>query len=275
MRGHEVVGLVSPDGCWQARGEIDGRAPALRFVPRTVRDDAPAGELPGGDEDSEPNSGPPLEADGGSEGSAVRALRSRPEDDRSKPRELFFEDPCAPEDAAPTPLAGSVFELARRLDVDSIAVSLEDRRGVQPTDDLLRCRLEGMIVEEGEALFERVSGKIAVEAMRPSYLIFNKGFVQSPAAEFGKRALDIISGVVGLILAAPLMIATAIVVRLDSAGPVLFRQERCGRNGSPFTLLKFRSMRADAEKASGPVWATANDPRITRVGRFSAQDTTR
>jgi exopolysaccharide biosynthesis polyprenyl glycosylphosphotransferase len=125
-----------------------------------------------------------------------------------------------------------------------------------------------VIVEEGEALFERVTGKIAVEAMRPSYLIFNKGFVLGAAAELAKRALDIALGIVGLVLATPLMLATAIIVRLDSPGPVLFRQERCGRHGRSFTLLKFRSMRADAEKASGPVWATEGDPRITRCGRF-------
>jgi len=162
----------------------------------------------------------------------------------------------------------SLLELAQRLRADDIVVALEDRRGTMPTQELLDCRLAGLIVEEGEALYERMTGKIAVEAMRPSYLIFNAGFVKHPFSEAAKRTLDLVLATTILILALPAMALTAIAVRLDSPGMILFRQERTGRYGQPFTLMKFRSMRADAEKATGPVWAQANDPRITPVGRF-------
>jgi exopolysaccharide biosynthesis polyprenyl glycosylphosphotransferase len=158
--------------------------------------------------------------------------------------------------------------LAERLEIDEIVVALEDRRGVLPTQELLACRMNGVAVDEAETVYERVTGKIAVEAMRPSYLIFNRGFRQHPLSEVAKRALDTVLALLVFVCTWPLMIATAIAIRLDSRGPVLYRQERVGRHGEPFTLMKFRSMRVDAEVATGPVWATADDPRITRVGRF-------
>ena len=161
-----------------------------------------------------------------------------------------------------------LFDLVQRMRVDTVVVALEDRRGHLPTEELLHCRLTGIKVVEREAIYERITGKIAVEALRPSYLIFNEGFARSPRKELAKRALDLILASIGLVLTWPLMILTAIAVRLDSAGPILFTQERVGQDGRPFTLFKFRSMRADAEKASGPVWATEGDPRITRCGRF-------
>jgi len=158
--------------------------------------------------------------------------------------------------------------LARRLEIDQIIVAFEERRGSLPTSELLRCRLEGVTVTEAEAFYERLSGKIPAEAMRPSYLIFNRGFIQHPLAQTAKRAGDVLLASCLLLLAWPVMLVTAILIRLDSPGPVLFRQERTGWLGRPFTLLKFRSMRQDAEKHTGPVWATAHDPRITRIGRF-------
>ncbi len=123
-------------------------------------------------------------------------------------------------------------------------------------------------MREREALYEQITGKIAVEALRPSYLIFNDGFARHPFTELGKRAVDVVVARIMLALTWPLMLATAIAVRIDSPGPILFSQERVGLDNKPFTLFKFRSMRADAEKQSGPVWATQNDPRITRCGKF-------
>ncbi len=161
-----------------------------------------------------------------------------------------------------------LFALVERLHIDLVVVALEDRRGHLPTNDLLSCRLAGIAVKEREALYEQITGKIAVEAMRPSYLIFNDGFGRSERGDFAKRACDLALSAIGIALAWPLMVAAAIAVRLDSAGPILFSQERVGLNGKPFTLYKFRSMRSDAEKATGPVWATTDDPRITRAGRF-------
>jgi lipopolysaccharide/colanic/teichoic acid biosynthesis glycosyltransferase len=158
--------------------------------------------------------------------------------------------------------------LAERLSIDDIVVALEDRRGVLPTQELLACRMAGIAIDEAETVYERVTGKIAVEAMRPSYLIFNRGFRQHPLGESAKRALDIALALLVFAFTWPLMIATAIAIGLDSRGPILYRQERVGRHGVPFTLMKFRSMRQDAEVATGPVWAQTDDPRVTRVGRF-------
>ncbi|MDP6520456.1 MAG: TIGR03013 family PEP-CTERM/XrtA system glycosyltransferase [Planctomycetota bacterium] len=158
--------------------------------------------------------------------------------------------------------------LAQRLDADMIVVALVDRRVALPTDALLKCRLAGIEVKEREEVFEDLTGKLAVEAMRPSYLIYNAGFQRSPWADLMKRATDITLSLVILCLVWPFMVATALAIRWDSKGPVLFTQERTGRDGRSFTLIKFRSMRTDAEALSGPVWATEDDPRITRVGRF-------
>jgi lipopolysaccharide/colanic/teichoic acid biosynthesis glycosyltransferase len=164
--------------------------------------------------------------------------------------------------------SATLVELVKRMEVDLVVVALDDRRGHLPTDELLTCRLAGVSVQEREAIYERITGKIAVEAMRPSYLIFNDGFGRSGAGELAQRGVDIVLSTVGLLLAWPLMLATALAIRFDSPGPVLFEQERVGRDGAQFRLFKFRSMRSDAEKLTGPVWATENDPRITRAGRF-------
>jgi lipopolysaccharide/colanic/teichoic acid biosynthesis glycosyltransferase len=162
----------------------------------------------------------------------------------------------------------SLYDLVRELEVDILVVAIEDRRDRLPTEQLLHCRLAGIPVREQEAVYEQITGKIAVEALRPSYLIFNEGFSRHPWNELSKRAVDVLLASLLLLLTWPLMIATAIAIRMDSDGPILFSQERVGRDGQLFTLLKFRSMRADAEKMTGPVWATQDDPRITRVGRF-------
>lgn len=165
--------------------------------------------------------------------------------------------------------AGQLAALCRRMRIDAIAVALEDRRAQLPMRELLACRVLGVRVEEAESLFERLAGKLAVQAMRPSYMVFNQGFAQNPVSSAAKRALDIGLALVLLVALSPFLLLTAICVRLDSPGPVLYRQERTGRHGRAFTLLKFRSMRSDAEAHSGPVWAKENDPRITRFGRFA------
>lgn len=190
-------------------------------------------------------------------------------DDLSETKLMLAPSPGASLELA-APGAGQkepLHELARRLRIDMIVVAFEERRGSLPTDELLRCRLDGVLVEEAEAFFERLTGKIPAEAMRPSYLIFNPGFDLHPMAAMAKRMVDFVLAAVGILVLWPVMLAVAVAVRLDSPGPILFRQERTGQRGRPFTLAKFRSMRADAEKLSGPVWAAEDDPRITRVGR--------
>jgi lipopolysaccharide/colanic/teichoic acid biosynthesis glycosyltransferase len=170
--------------------------------------------------------------------------------------------------SAARPLAEPLFDLARRLNIDIVVVALQDRRGNLPTDQLLRCRLAGIAVKEREAIYEHITGKIAVEALRPSYLIFNDGFSHTPQSDILKRTFDVVLSLAGIVLTLPLMVATAIAVRLDSRGPALFKQLRVGFDGAEFTLYKFRSMRADAEATTGAVWASDNDPRVTRCGRF-------
>jgi sugar transferase (PEP-CTERM system associated) len=194
------------------------------------------------------------------------SYQSEPEE--APPAEVRLFSVSAEAELEPIETDERLPEIVRRLRVDSLAVALADSRGTLPVRELLAIRLNGVAIEESQALFERVTGKIPIGAMRPSYLIFNKGFATDPAADLGKRLLDIFLALLVFTFTWPLMILTAIAVRMDSAGPVLFRQERCGHHGRPFTVLKFRSMSADAEAKSGPVWASEGDPRITRVGRF-------
>lgn len=175
-------------------------------------------------------------------------------------------EPRAASDSVP--VSEPLPELVRRLDIDEIVVAFEERRGSLPTEELLSCRLAGVRVAEAEAFYERLSGKIPAEAMRPSYLIYNTGFEQHLLAAVAKRCLDFTLAALGLFVLWPLMLIVALAIRLDTPGPVLFRQERTGQRGRSFSLCKFRSMRADAEKLTGPVWATEDDPRITRVGKL-------
>jgi exopolysaccharide biosynthesis polyprenyl glycosylphosphotransferase len=122
-------------------------------------------------------------------------------------------------------------------------------------------------VEEGVNVYEREKGKIFVRELRPSQLIFSEGFTARPATRRLKRILDVFCAGVGLVLAAPIMLLTALLIKLESPGPVLYKQVRAGEFGKLFTILKFRSMRTDAE-AGGAQFAQKNDPRVTRVGQF-------
>jgi sugar transferase (PEP-CTERM system associated) len=149
-----------------------------------------------------------------------------------------------------------------------IVVGQDDRRGAFPAAALLECRLRGIGVEDWPAFYEKVTGKILVSDLRPSWLIFSDGFVKTRRAIIIKRAIDMILSLAGVLLTSPLIALTALAVRLESPGPVLFRQTRMGQYGRHFTIYKFRSMRADAERLTGAVWAQKDDPRVTRIGRF-------
>jgi sugar transferase (PEP-CTERM system associated) len=148
-----------------------------------------------------------------------------------------------------------------------LLVTLTDMRGTFPVNEILECRFRGVRVEDWPTFYEKLTGKIFVNSLRPSWLIFADGTVQTRLTETIKRAFDVTLSFIGLILAAPFLGLAAICIKLDSPGPVLFRQERVGKDGQVFVLYKFRSMRADAEGISGPVWASEDDPRVTRVGR--------
>jgi sugar transferase (PEP-CTERM system associated) len=158
-------------------------------------------------------------------------------------------------------------QLARQHGATRVVVAALDHRGRVSMDSLLECKTSGIRVQEGSSYYEQLTGKIMVEGLRKSWLIFSDGFVVSRGVLFAKRLLDVVAASIGLIVALPLMVLVAIAVRLDSPGPILFRQERVGRGRKLFTLAKFRSMQADAEK-DGAVWAMEDDPRVTRVGRF-------
>jgi sugar transferase (PEP-CTERM system associated) len=159
--------------------------------------------------------------------------------------------------------------LVRQHGVDVVVVALDDRRGKLPVSELLRCRMAGVRVEEGTNFFETITGKILVSNLRPSWLVFSEGFRKPRLLRNTKRAIEFLAALVVLILALPVLLLLALLIKLDSAGPVLYRQERVGENGRSFSLMKLRTMRVDAESATGPVWASeGRDPRLTRLGRF-------
>ncbi|HWP34655.1 MAG TPA: TIGR03013 family XrtA/PEP-CTERM system glycosyltransferase [Thermodesulfobacteriota bacterium] len=181
------------------------------------------------------------------------------------------EPVLGPPKAGHPPVLGrerSLLEVVRRERVQRVVVALPEARGRLPIEALLACRMAGVKVEEGTSFYERVSGRILLENLKPSWLIFSDGFRQSALTAHLKRTMDLALAVAGLVLAAPLFALIALLIRCDSPGPVFLRQERVGQWGRIFTLYKFRSMRADAEADGRPVWAGENDPRVTRVGAW-------
>ena len=152
--------------------------------------------------------------------------------------------------------------------VDRIVVGLSDRRGKLPVQELLRAKMAGIRVEDATTTYERVTGKILIDDLRPSWLIFSDGFRVSRVTRFMKRAIDLTLSLVLALVTLPFMLLTALLVLLEDGGPVLYRQERVGESGRIFVLSKFRSMRKDAEQGGTPVWAKDGDDRVTRVGGF-------
>ena len=163
---------------------------------------------------------------------------------------------------------GDIDRLVAQHHVDRIVVGLSDRRGKLPVEELLRAKMAGIRVEDATTTYERVTGKILIDDLRPSWLIFSDGFRVSRVTRLMKRTIDLTLALLMAVVALPLMIATAVLVWLDDGAPVLYRQERVGENGATFVLSKFRSMRNDAEQGGKPVWAKDGDDRVTRVGRF-------
>jgi sugar transferase (PEP-CTERM system associated) len=152
---------------------------------------------------------------------------------------------------------------------DRIVVSLSDARGKLPMNQLLDIRLQTNVTFDHLAsVYEEYTGKIALETLRPSWFIFSPGFRKTRLLLLGKRALDVGLALVGLLIGAPFMLTAAALIRLTSSGGALYRQERVGLNGRVFTIYKLRTMCADAEAVTGPVWSALNDARITPVGRF-------
>jgi sugar transferase (PEP-CTERM system associated) len=151
--------------------------------------------------------------------------------------------------------------------VHRIVVGLADRRGKFPIDELLQAKLSGVRVEDATTTYERITGKILIDDLRPSWLIFSDGFRVSRLTRWMKRGIDLTLSIALGVVAVPAMVLTAVAIALESGLPVLYCQERVGENGRTFTLCKFRSMRTDAEEGGQPVWAKDGDDRVTRVGR--------
>ncbi|MBT5111108.1 MAG: TIGR03013 family PEP-CTERM/XrtA system glycosyltransferase [Rhodospirillaceae bacterium] len=154
-------------------------------------------------------------------------------------------------------------------DVDEIVVAMSERRGVLPTDDLLACRLKGILVNDFWTFMERERGQVEVAALKPSWMIFAEGFTSTTRFQrMTKRFFDIVVSLMLLVFTTPVTIITAIFIYVQDRGPVFYRQERVGLYGETFFLMKFRSMRTDAEKDGVAQWAQAKDPRVTALGSF-------
>lgn len=159
-------------------------------------------------------------------------------------------------------------ELARLLNIHEIVVAPDERRGGLPMEDMLVCAQRGIAVTDLAALFEREAGMIKLNVVDPSTLVFSGGFDHSLPRRLSKRCFDLAAASALLVVAWPVMLLVTLCVWLESGGPVLYRQMRVGEGGNDFELVKFRSMRVDAERDGKAQWATQNDDRITRVGRF-------
>ena len=158
--------------------------------------------------------------------------------------------------------------IVKREGIDRLVVAMGERRGQLPTDRLLQLSLAGDVsIEEGASFYERVTGRVSLNMMRPSWLIFGGRGRQARLTAIARNVVHWVVALLGFLLCLPVILVTAILIKLDSRGPVFYKQERVGKNGRTFVLVKFRSMKVDAEK-SGPVWASKGDDRTTRVGRI-------
>ncbi len=165
-------------------------------------------------------------------------------------------------------VATHLLELAREEGLHRVIVALPDRRGTMPVIELLNLRLAGVKVEEATNWLEKISGRIEVEQLHPSWLIFSEGFRFQSGLAAMRRVFSTVAAATGLLAALPLVPFIMVAIKLDSPGQILYRQKRVGRGGRQFYCYKFRTMRRDAEADTGATWATDDDPRITRVGRF-------
>jgi sugar transferase (PEP-CTERM system associated) len=175
------------------------------------------------------------------------------------------------EGAEPSLSAGglSLMRVVQEKRVDEIIVTLSERRGgILPLRDLLDCKLTGVRVLDIATHFERTLGQIRLDSLSAGWLVFGDGFDQGLLRAINKRIFDVVCSLILIVLTLPVMLVTAMLIALESKGPVFYSQERVGLSGQPFKVVKFRSMRTDAEKDGTPRWASANDDRITRVGRI-------
>ena len=166
---------------------------------------------------------------------------------------------------------GTLLELCRELSVDEIVVAMDDRRRSFPVKELLDCRLSDIDVIDLSSFLERETGKVRLEALNPSWMIFGQGFSRSGPRQLTARSLDVLASLALLAVTWPIMLVTIIAIKIEDGikAPVFYRQKRVGFEGKAFDVLKFRSMRVDAEKDGKAQWAQKEDRRITRVGAVS------
>jgi sugar transferase (PEP-CTERM system associated) len=163
---------------------------------------------------------------------------------------------------------GELYETVRRENADKIVVSLSERRGTLPLQEIMACKLSGIEVVDAPSFYENMTGKLLLENITPSWFIFSDGFRITAPIRLMKRLIDVVLSTAGLILVLPFLPLFALAIRLDSPGPIFFRQVRVGERERNFLLFKFRTMRVDAETGTGAVWAQEKDPRVTKVGNF-------
>ncbi|MFT4582945.1 MAG: sugar transferase (PEP-CTERM system associated) [Gammaproteobacteria bacterium] len=166
---------------------------------------------------------------------------------------------------------GSILELATKLSADEIVIAIDDRRNGLPLDQILDCKMHGLQILDTQTFFERQLGKIRLDELQPSNMIFSDGFTQAIMKQSEKRILDVVASSILLLASLPVLVITAIAIKLEGPGPILYGQKRVGWRGKDFTVYKFRSMREDAEGDGVAVWAKANDDRVTKVGGFIRQ----
>jgi sugar transferase (PEP-CTERM system associated) len=163
---------------------------------------------------------------------------------------------------------GDLEGIVKTEKIDRIVIAVRERRGSFPTETLLKMSLAGNVnIEECTSFFERVTGQVNIDMLRPSWLIFAGRRRDTRLSVFFREVIHRTLALIGLIVSLPIAIITAILIKLDSKGEIFYRQERIGKNGKVFNVIKFRSMKTDAEADGKPIWATADDDRTTRVGR--------
>jgi sugar transferase (PEP-CTERM system associated) len=158
-------------------------------------------------------------------------------------------------------------EITHNNKIEKIIVALDDRRGKTPINELLNCKLAGVKITTGIEFYEELTGKVLINNVNPDWLIYSDGFQKERITLLAKRLMDFSVSLAGLILALPIVAISVLIIKLESPGPVLYSQERTGKEDKTFWIYKFRSMCCDAE-SNGPVWAQENDCRITRFGAF-------
>ena len=163
---------------------------------------------------------------------------------------------------------GNLMDVARKLRVDEVIVAVRERRGgVLSLRELLDCKLAGLRIRDLSSFFECVQGQIRLDSLRASWLIYGDGFRQGWLRTFVKRCFDLVVALLLLLVFMPIMIVTAVLILLEDGAPIFYAQERVGLGGRVFRVVKFRSMRRDAERDGKPRWASANDDRVTRIGK--------